>query len=451
MLKKRIWTVFLLSMLMILVALPVFAGGGKDVLKGKEIKIGHWWDGYDINTYKPTTETAELTLEWRKKVSKDYGVVIKEITVATWSDMMETAVTTIMAGKPAANVFIMQPDWAMALYNMGLLYPVSDSKAVNLKTSTAIVGKQVAYNQDVAQLFTFSGKQYGIGIGYGQDQHGVGIYFNKRLFREAGLDPNLPYDLQKAGTWTWDRFFDVCKRLTRDRNNDGRIDTYAMPADNSDQIIDQVVFSNGAEYVAREASGRFVNASNRPAFLEALNFTKRLYNEGVMMHRPENADWDWYWPMFHDGHVAMMMEPEWRRGELADMTDDWGFVLFPKGPRARDYRYPNDEVIYCIPATYTPAEADGILIALNLWYTPASDDWKTPLYSEFRDRRAVDETMAMIRDPKYYAFRYNILIPGLERGNINWELYYHDGDPSQLVEAVSQNWNALIKNVNDMR
>jgi ABC-type glycerol-3-phosphate transport system substrate-binding protein len=53
----------------------------------------------------------------------------------------------------------------------------------------------------------------------------MALFFNKRLFREAGLDPNLPYDMQKAGTWTWSAFIDVCKKLTRDTNNDGRMDT----------------------------------------------------------------------------------------------------------------------------------------------------------------------------------------------------------------------------------
>jgi hypothetical protein len=34
--------------------------------------------------------------------------------------------------------------------------------------------------------------------------------------------------MQKAGTWTWDTFVDLCKKLTRDINNDGIIDVYAL-------------------------------------------------------------------------------------------------------------------------------------------------------------------------------------------------------------------------------
>lgn len=442
------WTGLILLALMLVMVFPVWAGGAA-ALKGKEIVIGNFWEDYDVNTFKPRTEIEEQELEWRKKMQKDNGFTMRTKQVAGWGEMLQEVTTSIMAGKPLAHAFWMTPDWAMALYKQGLLAAVSDQKSTKLTTNTPIPNKQVAYNQDVAALFTFSKKQYALGIGYGDSQHGAGIYFNKRLFREAGLDPNLPYDLQKNGKWTWDEFLGVCKKLTRDSNNTGRIDTYAMPADLSTEILDQIVFSNGANYVGRDKAGKFTNATNTPAFIEALQFSRRLMNEGVMMPRPEGSNWDWYWPAFHDGKVAMMMEPEWRRGQMREMADDWGFVLFPKGPKVKDYRFPNDENVLVIPVTYKD-QVDAIVAAIDLWYKPVTDDWKTGMYPFFRDRRAVDETMAMIRSPKYGAFRNYIMIPGLNRGEIAWEMWWFDGEPAQLVEQVSQNWNALIKDANEM-
>jgi len=74
--------------------------------------------------------------------------------------------------------------------------------------------------------------------------------------------------MQKAGTWTWAAFLDICKKLTRDTNNDGKMDTYAMTADLSTEILDAIVSSNGATYVDKDPkTGKFVNASNRPEFL----------------------------------------------------------------------------------------------------------------------------------------------------------------------------------------
>ena len=33
----------------------------------------------------------------------------------------------------------------------------------------------------------------------------AGIFYNKRLFEEAGISADEPYDLQAKGEWTWDK------------------------------------------------------------------------------------------------------------------------------------------------------------------------------------------------------------------------------------------------------
>jgi ABC-type glycerol-3-phosphate transport system substrate-binding protein len=280
------------------------------------------------------------------------------------------------------------------------------------------------------------------------------LFFNKRLFREAGLDPNLPYDMQKAGTWTWNAFFDICKKLTRDIDNDGIVDTYAMCRDVSTEILDAILSSNGATYVDKDPkTGKFVNATGRPEFLEAVQFALRLDNEGVMKVRPEDTNWDWYKSEFVDGKVAMRIDESWvangDASELSRMKDDWGMVLFPKGPKSPDrYRVYTRDNLMVIPATYKPAEVEKILWAVALWYTPADDDWKAGQYSYYRDSRAIDETLELVRDQKNHMIKYYSYINGLERGHIAWEIWFQDGEPAQLIEAVSQDWNAKIAEAN---
>lgn len=449
MLKKKRLMGFIPLVLMM--AFPVWGGGSKQGadLKGQDIVIGNWWSDWDVSTRTANSDAEEKLIAYRAKIQKDQGFKIREKNISSWDQMSQIAVTSTMTGKPAANVFVLQPNWAMTLYNQKLLFPIGDSKSVNFSSA-----KPVEWNQDVTKAFTFDGKAYAFSIGYGSSQHANGVFFNKRLFREAGLDPNLPYDMQKAGTWNWTAFIDLAKKLTRDVNNDGRIDTYAMTADLSTEILDAVVASNGANYIDKDSTGKFVNATNRPEFLQALQFAVRLNTEGVLMPRPENSNWDWYKPAFHDGKVAMMVTQQYVAQELRDMTDDWGFVLFPKGPNAKDYRYSSDENVMVIPNTYSAAEVDKILYAVQLWYTPVDDDpdaWKDDQYSVYRDARAVDETLTMIRNPKYGSTKYYVFIPGLERGDIAWNMWYWEGDPAQLVESVSQAWNALINDANGIK
>ena len=454
--KRVIWMAVLMAALMLAAAFPLSAGGAKNAqggaretgpsLKGMEIVIGNWWENYDVSSFEPKNDQEERILEMRKKIQVDYDFKISQKQIAGWEQMSQVAATSIMAGKPAAHIFFLQPNWAMMLLNRNLLANVSGVSSVDLTSS-----KPVNWNRAVMESMTFDGKAYAVAIGYGTSRHATGVYFNKRLFREAGLNPDLPYDMQKNGSWTWNAYMDLCKKLTRDINNDGIIDTYAMPQDLSTDILDALVASNGANYIGRDAIGKFTNATNSNEFIQALQFAMRMRAEGIMKPRPEGSNWDWYKAEFRDGKVAMMVAQEYMANEIQTMRDDWGFVIFPKGPACRDYRYSCDENVMVIPSTYTPEEVEKILFAAKLWYTPVDDDddaWKLGMYNQYRDSRAVDETLAMFRDPKYGSIKNYVYIPGLERGDIAWQMFWWEGDPAQLVETVSQSWGDLIHQAN---
>jgi len=424
---------------------------GKPSLRGTDIVIGNWFQNYDVDNVSPRNDVEERVLEWRTKIQKDYGFRMRERNIASWNEMAQVAATSIMTGSPAATVFVLQGDWAMSLISQNLAYPISDSRIFDLRNPEPVAEGVLPplWNVSTLDAFTFDGKTYSFSEGINLNNAQV-VFFNKRLFREAGLDPNLPYDMQRDGTWTWENFLNVCRQLTRDINNDGIIDTYAMPLDLSTDILDAILSSNGATYVDRDPeTGRFVNATNRPEFLEGLQFAISLKTEGIAKPKPEGVNWDWYKSEFADGNVAMRIDESYVWNELGSMNDDWGVVLFPRGPRSETQRVYTRENVLVIPATFNQSQVDQILWALSLWYTPVSDDWKSGWYATFRDSRAVDETLELIRNTDLHMPKNYIFIPGLGRGAIGWQMWHHDGDPAQLIEAVSQDWNAKIQDQND--
>jgi len=454
MMKKSKMILVIMITSVLLISLLMLGGCKKGAnVKGMEVILGNWWADYDVNTRKPQDENAEKVLEQRKKLLKEYGVSVMEKAITDWGGMQQKAVISTMTGKPEAQVFLLQPNWAMAMRARGLLAPL-DSKVVDIRNPKPI-GKDylpVEFNKAIIDSFTFDGKPYAFSIGT-SFYNFQALFYNKRLFREAGLDPNLPYDMQKNGTWTWDAFLDICKKLTRDKNNDGIMDTYAMCRDLSTEIMDAILSSNGATYVDKDPkTGKFVFAADRPEFLEAMQYALRLDAEGVLKQRPDGTNWDWYKSEFVDGKVAMRIDESYiamgDATELTRMKDDWGMVLFPKGPKSSTYRVYSRDNLMVIPATYKPAEVDKILWAVSLWYTPVDDDWKSGMYSYFRDSRAVDETLEYVHDPQLQMIKYFSYINGLERGNIAWEMWYHEGEPAQLVESVSQDWNTKIDEAN---
>jgi ABC-type glycerol-3-phosphate transport system substrate-binding protein len=458
--KKKILIGCIVIVVMFAAVLPVFGqtipnapNAVRNTLRGMTITIGNWWADYNPNATPPTpqwtgSDFEQRQLDYRKRLLQQYNFTMQNKNIASWNEMPQIAATSIMAGRPAASVFLLQPDWALALYRQNLLYPVSTRSVINWNASTP-----VQWNRSVTQAFTFSNRAYAFYDGYGGSYHAACVFFNKRLFREAGLDPNLPYDLQKNGQWTWERFLQICKQLTRDVNNDGRVDIYAMPGDLSTEILDAFVSSNGGKYVDKASNGRLVNTSNRPEFIEAVSFYMRLRDEGVMKPKPEGAAWNWHIPEFNDGRVAMRIDQQYlATNDLRNMRDEWGMVLPPKGPRhANNYVVFNDENVMIIPRTgFTDAQVDAILWAVQAWVTPIDSDWRLAEYPNYRDRRAVDETIALIRDQRLWQWKYHLHVPGLNRGSIAWEIWHHDGEPAQLIEAVSQNWNALIDDANGL-
>ena len=135
---------------------------------------------------------------------------------------------------------------------------------------------------------------------------------------------------------------------------------------------------------------------------------------------------------------------------MPEMKDDYGFVFPPKGPRAADYRMANDDMVYVVPAFFSPAEVDVILKAVDLWEVPSSDDWKGGHYWAFRDRRAVDESMAMVKDARYNAFKNYLLIPGYPLSGMLMDegRWWENGTPAQIIEGWSPRIQAVLDAAN---
>ena len=73
---------------------------------------------------------------------------------------------------------------------------------------------------------------------------------------------------------------------------------------------------------------------------------------------------------FINGEVALQVHEDYFAGSLANMEDDYGFVFFPKGPRAETYLYAPSDNIMVIPACYDADRAWKIAFAYNLFTNP---------------------------------------------------------------------------------
>ncbi|MGQ9603641.1 MAG: ABC transporter substrate-binding protein [bacterium] len=97
------------------------------------------------------------------------------------------------------------------------------------------------------------------------------LYYNKNLFKEAGLDPEYPPK-------NWDDYFEYARRITKDIDGDGYPDIWGNAGQVNVWMFGNLLIQNGGSFLS--ADGKHV-AFNSPEGVEALAFMKKILTEGV--------------------------------------------------------------------------------------------------------------------------------------------------------------------------
>ncbi|MDF1670256.1 MAG: sugar ABC transporter substrate-binding protein [Roseovarius sp.] len=156
---------------------------------------------------------------------------------------------------------------------------------------------------------TWDGKAYGIP----RASNTIALYYNKDMFKAAGLDPNAP-------PATWDDLYDAAKKLTDPAN-----DVYgiAFSAKASEEGTFQFL------PWAQMGGGSFDNI-NVSGAADALDLWKKLFDEGLTS--PDTltrGQWD-STGTFNGGNAAMAISGPWELKRMSkDAKFDWGVALLP--------------------------------------------------------------------------------------------------------------------------
>ena len=416
---------------------------GKTIdLGGIEVIVGDWWSGEPA---APATAAEEATEEYRQWIQETYNFTIKQAQVSSWEENPNFLTNFVTTGGPENYVLIMRPEVIMTPMLNGLLYDLGTLKSIDFADEK--------WNKGTMELTTVNGGVFGMRPMASEPRDG--IWFNKRLLEEAGVEPDSLYDMQRDGTWTWAAFEDVCKKVTRDTNNDGTIDIYAT-ASQQGGAINSALASNGAAFVKMDENGKLYDATNEDDFLEAANWIIEM-SRTYEMPQPADSDWTWTFAAFKNGNVAMTVHQDYFKAELAtDMNDEYGFVMFPVGPKGDTYKTVYSDNTYVIPANYDAERAEKIAFAFDLYSDPTPgyndpDAWKSSYYNFFSDARSVDETIEMMRDPEHGVVFLSSLVPGYDLGpQFYWNTFGQGGwrTVSEQLEESRPVWQAALDKIN---
>jgi multiple sugar transport system substrate-binding protein len=149
------------------------------------------------------------------------------------------------------------------------------------------------------------------------------LFWNGRLFRQAGLP--APTEEDARGTWTWERFADVARQLTRREGDSLR--TVGFSVNFSWEGLGPFLWSAGGDYF--DAERRRCTLTDAPAG-EAVQFLADLLHKHGVAPRPGEPTEGLRW--FPEGTIAMQISPitsAYQRRR--DPQFEFDVVLNPRG------------------------------------------------------------------------------------------------------------------------
>lgn len=201
----------------------------------------------------------------------------------------------------------------------GALLPLDDLIAADSRFNKDAY-LPIAFNASV-----FEDQTYGLPY----DGGSLVIFYNKRLFEEAGIAP-----LDPVTPMTWDQMIEYGKAMTKDRGgkrasedgfDSGRILQYGLsPASWLPWVY---IWGNGGEVLTQDGK---VALAETPA-VEGMQFVADLMNVHHISPNPQASEGNTI--SFQTGNVAMEYNGVWNMVRYNELDFDWDVAPFPTGAK----------------------------------------------------------------------------------------------------------------------
>jgi len=296
-------------------------------LNGRVIKIGVTdWEG--DKSFQ--TEMGRYLLTRINDIQKLYNCKINIVKIDDYNSVW----AAITSGSPPFDIMYGGGPHFLATYFKSKMLQPLDGMDLNFSDPK--------FDSVVTQALTNGGKHYGvIGTPQGQDKIGLQwvMLYNKKIVKDD------LYTLQANGQWTWAKFKEIATKYNKADHSVWGV------ADNQHQLYSGLVLSNNDDWISYQDGQYKFTAGNANA-MEALQFYKgladakilKITNDGEAF--TDNKD-------FRNGKVAFLVDFVSRlytASYYQGMSDDYGILYLPKGPKATNYVAPNPWFNFlCIP------------------------------------------------------------------------------------------------------
>ncbi len=418
-------------------------------LGGFELIMADWWSALEYEEGTPTTAMGQLITDYRHELYDTMNFSFQQIGLSSLGDYHEVLVNSMLTKDGMFNIFQPKPESVTSMASQGLLVDLYTVPELHLENNDL-------WSQKIIDYYTIGGKCYAARAALDEPRNA--IIFNKRIFEDAGLDPNLPYTLYAEGNWDWEHFENLLETLTKDSNNDGVTDIYGLAGGDGD-VIDMGIYTNGAMYVDRDEEGYFVDGTLNPAFQEGVEWAVSLIQKGyVESYNNPSASWDEDYVNFAQGKSAMIICQDWVIGSyFTSMNDDYGYILLPAGPNGHSCTtmYPTP---IAIPSYLSKEDVTKVGYAYYAFANTAVIDGiedfgdKTHLddkYAKFRDTESVELTVdQMMTNPDCQVYDGRYLVPNYNYWSYIVEVAKLNMTAAEAIEALRPENQAAIDAAN---
>lgn len=224
--------------------------------------------------------------------------------VVGWAQCQDKATTLAAAGTPVAMAYVGSRTLKEFAQN-DLIVPVPMTD-----------DEKKTYYPNIVDTVTFDGNQWGVPVAFSTKA----LYWNKDLFKQAGLDPEKPPK-------TWAEEIEFAKTIKEKTGVAG----YGLPAKTFDNTMHQFmhwVYTNNGKVI--DGDKIVIDSPEVLAALQAYKDITPYSVEGATAYEQNEMR-----AIFLDGKVGMLQSGSGAAVRLKDTKVNWGVAPLPLGPSAK--------------------------------------------------------------------------------------------------------------------
>ena len=239
-------------------------------------------------------------------------------------DALIQKLATAIQSKTAPDVSWIHADFLDKLIESDAIYPMEHF----IKSTNGFTSEEIKdFFPQLLSAFSFKKVLYALPM----DATVLALVYNKDHFKKAGIDPNLPPK-------TWDELKKYAKKLTVDKNADGKFDQYGfyVPVYPGSGPLSIWMVLQWSPFLW-QAGGDIIDSNqtkvlfNSDAGVQALTFWKEIYDELNFSNYSFTHDMG-----FASGSLSMIMDGPWDLPTFRKLKNiDWAITALPEGPKGK--------------------------------------------------------------------------------------------------------------------